>query len=367
MAEKYRFYEIDLFRFLAAMSVVMYHYTYRGFAAGDYSPIEFPVMGLIFKYGYLGIDLFFIISGFVILMTALNRDSSHFVISRVIRLYPAYWFSVTLTFICILIYQGPQYSATFQQYLVNLTMIHSFVGVKHIDAVYWTLLVELRFYLLIFLLLMIKQIHRIQLFLFVWTMASVVLNNFGGPGFLNFFLIPAQSGYFIAGAVFFLIRHEGMDLKKLFLVLTGFLLVLQHAYVDLPNMNAKFNTEFSFEIIATVLFSFFVLFFLVSLKKTYLLARPSFYYVGILTYPLYLIHQNIGFMLLTTFSEAVNKYILLMLVVLLMVLLSYFIHFFIERKYAPVLKSAMTRAFNHFSGSSRVVWLRLAQARRGGR
>jgi peptidoglycan/LPS O-acetylase OafA/YrhL len=58
--KKERFYEIDLLRFLAALSVMLYHYTFRGFAADDMSPLEFPYLAHVFKYGSLGVDLFFI-------------------------------------------------------------------------------------------------------------------------------------------------------------------------------------------------------------------------------------------------------------------------------------------------------------------
>ena len=64
MASKDRFYEIDLLRFLAALAVVLYHYTFRGFAEGGYSPVEYPILGEFFKYGSYGVQLFFIISGF---------------------------------------------------------------------------------------------------------------------------------------------------------------------------------------------------------------------------------------------------------------------------------------------------------------
>jgi peptidoglycan/LPS O-acetylase OafA/YrhL len=57
-----RFYEIDLLRFLAALSVVLFHYTYFGPMAKDYSPISYPELGRFGRYGYLGVELFFIIS-----------------------------------------------------------------------------------------------------------------------------------------------------------------------------------------------------------------------------------------------------------------------------------------------------------------
>ena len=93
-----RFYEIDLLRFLAALSVVFYHYTYRGFTQGNYSPLEFPEIGRVTRYGYLGVELFFIISGYAVLLSAQGKTVRQFFLSRITRLYPAFWVACTLTF-----------------------------------------------------------------------------------------------------------------------------------------------------------------------------------------------------------------------------------------------------------------------------
>jgi len=72
---KARLYELDLLRFIAAISVLLYHYTFMGYAEnsiqGDYtSPIEYPMLAPFSQYTYLGVNLFFMISGFVILLSA---------------------------------------------------------------------------------------------------------------------------------------------------------------------------------------------------------------------------------------------------------------------------------------------------------
>ena len=87
--------ELDALRGIAAFSVVLFHYTAR------YDSIYGHSNRLLFKfnYGHLGVNLFFIISGFVIFMT-LDRTKSviDFVVARFSRLYPAYWTALALTF-----------------------------------------------------------------------------------------------------------------------------------------------------------------------------------------------------------------------------------------------------------------------------
>ena len=86
-----RFHELDALRGIAALMVVFFHFT-----------IGRAEAKLGFKLGTTGVDLFFIISGFVIFMSLSKVKSSlDFVINRVSRLYPTYWVSVTFTFILI--------------------------------------------------------------------------------------------------------------------------------------------------------------------------------------------------------------------------------------------------------------------------
>src|ERR1019366_5159909 len=91
-----RLYEIDLLRITAALAVVLYHYTFSGYA-GHLTSIAFPALSHVTRYGYLGVDMFFTISGFVVLLSAWGRRPHEFVISRIVRLYPAYWVAVTIT------------------------------------------------------------------------------------------------------------------------------------------------------------------------------------------------------------------------------------------------------------------------------
>lgn len=99
-----RFYEIDLLRFVAAISVVWVHYTFMNVSRPDYNPLAFPEFVPVSKYGYLGVELFFIISGYVVLLSAQGKTVRQFFVSRVTRLYPAYWFACTLTFLVKIIW-----------------------------------------------------------------------------------------------------------------------------------------------------------------------------------------------------------------------------------------------------------------------
>lgn len=83
-----RLVEVDALRGVAALAVVLFHYTTRFtdlFQPGVPPAVSFPG-------GHYGVNLFFIISGFVIFMT-LEKTARplDFVVSRFSRLFPAYW------------------------------------------------------------------------------------------------------------------------------------------------------------------------------------------------------------------------------------------------------------------------------------
>lgn len=341
---KDRFHEIDLLRFLAAFSVLLFHYLFRSTGPDNRSVVTFPELAPIFKYGYLGVELFFIVSGFVILLTAMNRNAREFIVSRTTRLYPAFWTCVTLTFIAMLTIGGSRYSATWSQYLVNLTMLQDFAKVPALDAVYWTLTIELKFYLLVFVLVLTSQTHRLQYFLGAWLLASAFLNYYDGYNPIRFFLFPGYSYFFIAGATFLLIRLQGFSAYRALLLAGSYVGAVYFSIVDSKQFADYFQTNFDPVIIAVVLTVFFAAFLLIALGKTRSLAHPAFVTVGALTYPLYLLHQNIGFMLFNLGAPYAPRYVLLVVIALAMIGLAYAVHRVAERRYARYLKQFMTRA-----------------------
>src|SRR6266700_786805 len=216
MSIRVRFPELDLLRFFAACAVMLFHYTFRG-PADNCWPASFPLFGQISRYGYLGVHVFFILSGFVILLTAYQKNAIGFTVARIVRLYPAYWICVTLTALAILV-AGNQRHLSLRQYFLNLTMVHGYFGIKDVSGVYWTLAVELKFYFLIFLVLLLRMVHKLGYLLGAWLGASILLSLREPHGIANFFLFPEWSSYFIAGAMLFLIHREGPTTYKLAVV-----------------------------------------------------------------------------------------------------------------------------------------------------
>ena len=336
--------EIDLLRFFAVMMVVLFHYSFRGYAANDMSIMPYPALAAISKYGYLGVDLFFLISGFVILMTASSGSPQRFSVSRIVRLYPAYWFCCTATFIATITIGGERFSATLSQYFINMTMMNEFIGVKSIDEVYWSLAVELQFYVLVGLLLMLRQIPRAQFFLLAWLLAVIATKVFTAGWAVRTLLIADYAPCFIAGATCFLVHSRGATPARIAMIFIAWIAALISSLQAIPQLEAKLHTTFDLYVVAGLISFFFAAIFLVSMKWTGSISKREWITVGALTYPLYLIHQNVGYMIFNIAYPTVNPHLLLWGTIFTMLLFAFLVHQWIEQAFARRLKRILNEA-----------------------
>lgn len=139
------YYEIDLIRFLSAVSVLGFHLAYLNRGVTDYHPV-WPVAWC----GWIGVEIFFVISGLVIANSASNATPSSFLKGRCLRLYPAAWCCATLTLLAV----GVNY-ANLPSYIRSIILLPK--G-PWIDDVYWTLSVEICFYAIVFVLLILRRL-----------------------------------------------------------------------------------------------------------------------------------------------------------------------------------------------------------------
>ena len=335
-----RYHEVDLLRFLAAVAVVLYHYLFR-------ASVEDPVFANtgftdslgIFRYGNLGVNLFFVISGFVILNSAWKKRPSAFVASRVGRLYPAFWVACTVTAIVILLDPGGRFGVTPEKYLYNLTMAPGLFDVSLIDGAYWTLLVELKFYLLVLVLCLVGMtLNRVFGFAAGWLAVSVwdvVVEPL--PPFLSGLLIPEWAPYFVAGIIFALVAREGWSKRyaAVLVVASGWATYLA---VDLAaKQSDSYGAALSPWVVGGIVIGIFVLFALIASHKLQArwMARVAF--LGGLTYPLYLLHQYIGFILFDLGHGRMSRWLVLAGVLTIVVGMAWLLHVVVEERCAAPL------------------------------
>ena len=334
--------EIDLLRFIAAMSVVLFHYGFRGHAADALSAMPYPLLAPAAKYGYLGVELFFMISGFVILMTAAAGNVRQFVTSRVVRLYPAFLACCALTYALTLMIGAPVFAVTPRTFLYNLTMFAGFFDIPNVDGSYWSLFVEIRFYALVAVVLLARQIHRAELLLGAWLAASIGL-EFVHVGRLSVLLITEYSAYFIGGAVCFLVWRDGPSLSRAAMIAGSWMLAIRQSVAPLGEIGRRYGSPMSPLVVSAAVTACFAVMLLVAVRRTGAIGRRQWLVAGAVTYPLYLLHQNIGFMLFNAAYPAVNAHLLMWGTVVGVIGIAYAVHQFVERPSASGLKRLFER------------------------
>ena len=138
---------LDYGRFVATICVGAFHYLFNGIQNGKISSLtHIPALVEFAKYGYLGVEFFFMISGYVIFFSANHKTAGQFLAARAVRLYPAFWAAVIFTTVVAQFWGGMKMSVSFPQAIANLTMFPKLFGYEFVDGVYWTLQYEWMFY-----------------------------------------------------------------------------------------------------------------------------------------------------------------------------------------------------------------------------
>lgn len=290
-----RLQALDALRGIAALAVVLFHYTTNL----RYNYPQFRPL-LSFPYGHFGVELFFVVSGFVIFMSlARARSVADFAVSRFARLFPAYWAGLLLT--ASLLATGGLADRTIghTDTLFNLTMLQEFFGVPHVDGVYWTLARELVFYLLMGLLLARKKtsrVHAVMGLLLALQAAASIADRTGLTALrdnhaASLLLYPFVH-LFAAGIALYGI-HRTPKSRPDWLLLSAALV----CELLLPRPDGgKLGHLIVVSAIAAV--------GLVATGRLQWLATRPLLWLGSISYALYLVHQNIGYWLIHRLTAA---------------------------------------------------------------
>lgn len=168
---------LDIARGLAALFVFCFHIS-------AYIAQAFPTLGLLARYGYMGVPIFFVISGYCMAASAhlilrRNRPAGNFLRKRFLRIYPAFWASILVIMATPYLLAGLSALKTGSfispepgwlaldtiDWLQFITLTRVFfsngLGLDHafspLNIVYWTLAIEFQFYLIIYLALLWRK------------------------------------------------------------------------------------------------------------------------------------------------------------------------------------------------------------------
>ncbi|MEU3494103.1 acyltransferase [Kitasatospora cineracea] len=346
-----RLVALDALRIVAALLVVFHHYVgYGGGPSGSESAwtkpawVVFPTAERLAAYTWTGVELFFIISGFVICMSSWGRSLGDFFKSRVVRLYPAYWFAVLLTTAVLTLWPLVRRPLDLRDVLLNLTMLQEPFKVGSVDAVYWTLWVEMRFYLL-FALVVWKGVtyRRVVAFCLLWTVASVLVAAGRAP-FADYLLMPEYSPYFVAGMAMYLMYRFGPTLLLWGIVGTSWLFSVHQVSLYSVNLSGGLGRPMGAWPAVVLMTVAYLAMIALALGKLSWLRGRWLTVAGALTYPLYLLHEHIGWTAIRLLRHHLAPWPLVGALTAGMLLAAWLVHRFVERPLSALLSRGMTRA-----------------------
>lgn len=326
---------IDLLRFLAALSVVLFHFSLFGVAAPTYgasgADAAFAFLPGAVSAGWIGVQFFFVLSGFVIAQSATGVSWQGFAMKRAVRILPALWICATLSLL-VRVAAGEPLPERLLDWL--RTVVLSPKG-PYIDGVVWTLVVEAVFYALVCAALALQQrlggpqslwLQRLAVLLggvsglFLLFRSATVAQGLQLSPPLDWFgfkvLLLHHGVYFALGMTLFAITRSGRSARKLAF---SALLVL----LCLLEIGLKADTRGERVVAAAVWLGM-----LAALLLSITTRRPQsrqdrasglLTTLGKVSYPLYLGHLVLGMYLVPQLAAVIEHRGLLLVVCLLLI------------------------------------------------
>ena len=329
--------ELNWLRGVSAILVVLYHFTTR---YQDYFGIN-PDWKANFPWGCAAVNVFFILSGFLTALT-LKDDMkvTDYIKKRFIRLYPAYWVCIIITSVAMLLLWAERYVGI-KTILINFTMLQGVLpGVRTVDGVYWTLRYELQFYVYIAIILFIRKGKWLKHLALLGTVLSgglaiaegiigrITVIQLGRLALLDSYGVSFFGGIFLCC----LMKNSFKDIES-FVGLA--LCVVQSYFLHTKPYFVAYLITVAF-IIAVIVLN--------SQKKFDYKSKVSFAdrtylrwlsFVAKISFPLYLLHQNIGMAIIHNLGEIgwTNEFVILIAIVV-SILLAWLVNRFVEKPIA---------------------------------
>ena len=271
---------VDALRGIAALAVCWFHFTNA--VAGFELPAVLRAIG---AHGWLGVEIFFVISGFIIphAMHAAGyrpADFGRFLLKRIVRIDPPYLAAIALILVqaWLIAATGMQSGmpADFSpmQVLLHLGYLNAFAGYSWLNPVFWTLAIEFQYYLVIALLFPLIATARIGRHALVFAGAALAA-----------WLVPQEA--FVCHYLFlFLLGIVTFQFRAGFLTRPAYLAALAVSTI---------GTALTLQWIAAATgLGTALLIAFVPGRRVGVLA-----FLGLISYPLYLLHIPVGTRILT--------------------------------------------------------------------
>ena len=278
---------IDSLRGIAAICVMSHHYLIAGISNVIFVSERFDL-------GIFGVSVFFICSGFVISASIdKNGDLRHFWVRRFFRIYPLYWVNIGIWLCLIYILRMGKFNdMSFEAHpvsavLANMTLLQKFWGVDYLVPLYWTLSMEIVFYIIFSVLHKIGTLRHTVLIALFFLGAGIIVDGlipiFYGPHDIKLF---SYLGMMFMGMVFYraYTGEVGRKIVIYLLILAWVMEILTYLRYDAGTENAFVGVGMLTAHVGAYIF------FAAALKTRG--QKPSAFisYVGLISYSVYLMH-----------------------------------------------------------------------------
>ncbi len=288
---------LDYIRGISVLYVVLSHYTIR------YDQIfghigNYPIM--LDGANYF-VRIFFLLSGFFGAVALVkNENPFEYLTKRAVKLYPCYWIAILLIF-PLTAFLLVERSVLLKDALVSFTMLQGVFGFAGVDGAHWTLILELFFYIDIFIVLLLKLNKHADKILLIWIslmLAPHFISQLSVVPFSYFykltrrFCLSEYAQVFAMGASICLLRSSKKSTKIISGIVTILCLILEYC------VRSWKGTLFLAVLAIIVYGSEEMRVRNVKTPKIFLIMGKPLVFLAGISYPLYLVHQNIGYIII---------------------------------------------------------------------
>lgn len=290
---------LDLLRLIAVLGVAFYHYGFRGPDIGGVTQIAAPQSAGFAMYGYLGVPVFFIISGFVIAYSAEGRTATGFAIARFSRIYPTFVVCMTFTCLTVLILGPPHFNVTFTQWAANLVIGAPAFRQHYMDTAYWSLVIEVTFYAWVTVLMAGGLFpRRIDAIVLTWLGLSLA-NELTIDAFaIKKVFLTHYSGFFATGLLIYEYHRGRRDAALYGLLVLASATAAFQAVHNLRWIQHHAGTAPDDRVVAAICVASIAAIIAATRIRRIGLSASTVLAIGGMTYPFYLLHQQLGYAIL---------------------------------------------------------------------